>query len=212
MSTAAIPKKLTLDRHSAGMLLTPAEFDAVTKYDDRYRYELIKGVVVVSPLPSEAEGDPNEELGFLLRSYQYQHPQGHNLDLTLPERYVVTENRRRADRVIWAGLRRMPDPDVDIPSIVAEFVSKGKRNQQRDYEEKRREYEAAGVQEYWLIDRFRRLLTVFRKKGGKVTVLVIREGEIYRTPLLPGFELDLARLLAVADRWASIRKRRKKRT
>ena len=32
------------------MLMTPEEFDAVTEYDDRFRYELIRGVLVVSPL------------------------------------------------------------------------------------------------------------------------------------------------------------------
>jgi hypothetical protein len=31
--------------------------------------------------------------------------------------------------------------------------------------------------------------------------VVIPEKQVYGTPLLPGFELPLARLLAVADRW-----------
>jgi Uma2 family endonuclease len=211
MRTQTLAIKLKLGRHSAGMLLTPKEFDAITEYDDRYCYELINGVVVVSPLPSEAEGDPNEELGFFLRSYQYQHPQGSNQNLTLQERYVLTENRRRADRLIWAGLGRLPDPEVDLATIAVEFVSRGKRNQLRDYLEKRREYLAAGVKEFWLMDRFRRIMTVYRKKPGKAGEQVIREGEIYRPTLLPGFELDLARLLAVADRWSQARQRKKKR-
>ena len=105
----------------------------------------------------------------------------------------------------------MPDPEVDVPNIAVEFVSQGKRNQQRDYEEKRREYRAAGVQEYWVIDRFRRVLTVYSQKSGKAGTQVIREGEIYRPALLPGFELDLARLLAVADRWSLARRGPKKR-
>jgi len=39
---------------------------------------------------------------------------------------------------------------------VIEHVSKGRRNRQRDYEAKRREYLDAGSPEYWVIDRFRR--------------------------------------------------------
>ena len=35
-----------------------------------------------------------------------------------------------------------------------EFVASGKRNIKRDYEEKRDEYLALGVSEYWVIDRF----------------------------------------------------------
>jgi Uma2 family endonuclease len=103
--------------------------------------------------------------------------------------------------VIWAGLGRLPRPKVDVPTIAVEFVSAGKRNWLRDYEEKRDEYMALGVREYWVIDRFRRTLTVFRKARRKWQKLVIREGETYQTPLLPGFELPLAELLAVADQW-----------
>jgi hypothetical protein len=44
-------------------------------------------------------------------------------------------------------------------------------------------------------------LTVFRNVPGEQTEVVLTEHETYRTPLLPGFELPLARLLIVADRW-----------
>ncbi len=190
---------------SAGIIMTPEEFDAITNYDDRYRYELIHGVLVVSPIPGMAEGDPNEELGFLLRLYKETHPQGGALDLTAFERYVyLADSRRRADRLIWAESGRLPDIEKDVPTIVAEFVSKGKRDRHRDYEEKRREYLELGVQEYWVIDRFHRTLTVF-KPGRPISEprqrLVVPESETYVTPLLPGFELPLGRLLAVADRW-----------
>jgi Uma2 family endonuclease len=115
--------------------------------------------------------------------------------------------RRRADRVIWARLGRVPDPIADIPTIVIEFVSKGKRDWLRDYEEKRREYLALGVREYWVIDRFRRTLTVYFKPPHEPAERVVAENEIDRTDLLPGFELPLAQILAVADDW----KRRKKK-
>src|SRR5690349_15435896 len=122
MSTSKLRLKLKIGPASAGLLMTPEEFDAITDYDDRYRYELIRGVVVVNPIPSEAEGDPNEELGHLLRSYKETHPQGAALDKTLFERYLRThDSRRRADRVIWTGLGRRPDPQVDVPTIAVEF-------------------------------------------------------------------------------------------
>jgi hypothetical protein len=44
-------------------------------------------------------------------------------------------------------------------------------------------------------------MTVFLRRGGKVIKLVIKENETYTTDLLPGFNLPLAALLAVADRW-----------
>jgi Uma2 family endonuclease len=57
---------------------------------------------------------------------------------------------------------------------------------------------AIGIQEYWIIDCFQRTMTIFVQRGRK---RVIREDQTYRTELLPGFELPLARLFALADRW-----------
>jgi Uma2 family endonuclease len=205
MSTARVrrPKKARLGRHSNGMLMTPEEFDAATDFDELYCYELIHGVLIVSPLPGESERDPNEELGHFLRAYKSGHQAGSALDKTLSEQYIrLPDSRRRADRVIWAGLGRIPDPKTDVPAIVVEFVSKRQRDRVRDYEEKRREYLAVGVQEYWIIDRFQRIMTIFRGRPGEPAEQIIKENEVYRTTLLTGFELPLARLLKVADDWA----------
>src|SRR5207244_9034393 len=109
----------------------------------------------------EEERDPNEELGHLLRTYQESHPKGAALNKTLSEQTVATgENRRRADRVIWAGLGRLPRRG-EKPTIVVEFVSEGRANRDRDYEEKRDEYLAIGVRAYWSVDRFHPPMAVF---------------------------------------------------
>jgi Uma2 family endonuclease len=203
MGTSRVRKATRLGRHSNGMVIPPEEFDAVTVYDDRYCYELIHGVVVVSPIPSEVESDPNGELEFLLRLYKRDHPQGTALEKTMSERDVRTgDSRRRADRVVWAGLGRVPNPSTDVPTIVAEFVSKSKRDRTRDYVETQQEYLAAGVAEYWVIDRFQRIMTVFRRPPALPAELVVKETEVFRTDLLPGFELPLTQILAVADDWS----------
>jgi Uma2 family endonuclease len=185
------------------MVMTPEEFDAAADFDEHYSYELIHGVLIVSPPPGAAERDPNGELEFLLRSYQLNHPSGSLLDKTLSEQYIhLPGSRRRADRVVWIGLGRVPDLAKDVPAIAIEFVSKRQRDRVRDYEEKRRDYLSIGVQEYWIIDRFQRIMTIVRKTLSEPAELVIKENDLYTTPLLPGFELPLARLLKVADDWA----------
>ncbi len=190
---------------SAGLVMTPEEFDAIVEYDDCYRYELIHGVLVVTPIPLEEEACPNETLGGLLFLYKEQHPLGESLDSTLPERYLYTgSSRRRADRVIWAGLGRRPNPKFDPPTIAVEFVSAGKRNWRRDYVTKRSEYRSRGVVEYWIFDRFQRILTVYRNTEQQEIEIIVSEGETYRTDLLPGFELPLSRLLDAADAWREL--------
>ena len=201
MATAVLKKQARrFGPESNGILMTPAEFDRA-EFVEGWRYELINGVLIVSPPPLDNEVDPNEELCYLLRGYQENHPQGSALDVTLGEREVRTgQNRRCADRVIWAGLGRLPRRR-EKPTIIVEFVSEGKRNWKRDYETKRDEYVAMGVKEYWVIDRFQHTITVFYQGSGKTRKRVVRGNHTYKTDILPGFELPLARLFALADRW-----------
>ena len=202
----------TIGIESNGMLMSPDEFDAVGDYNHDYRYELVHGVLVVNPIPSLGEVGPNELLGNLLYAYQQYHEQGKALDATWPERYIrLSDSRRRADRVIYVGLGRMPNEDVDLPAIAVEFVSRARRNWIRDYERKRKEYEAVGLKEYWVIDRFERAMTVYRFQKRKTTETTIHPPEIYATPLLPGFELKLAQLFDYADEVTQANPRPRKR-
>ncbi len=208
---AVVSRPLRLGPRSAGLLMTPPEFDAA-HFVGRYRYELIRGVLVVTPPPGNAEVDPNQYLGYLLVSHQEHHPRGSVIDVTLPEQTIPTAiERRRCDRAIWTGLGRRPNPEQDVPTIVIEFVSPGKRDRLRDYEEKRAEYREIGVAEYWVIDRFERKMMVFAVSPAGPVERVVRDDESYESSLLPGFVLPLSRLLAHADLWRPETRKRKGR-
>jgi len=201
MSTA----HATLGLESAGMLMTPEEFDSVTDYDECYRYELIRGAVIVNPIPNPEETGPNELLGHLLWEYQERHPRGSVVDESLPQQYVRTATGRRiADRLVWVGLGRLPDLRKNPATIAVEFVSPGTRNRKRDYVEKKQEYGAAGIKEYWIFDRFRRTLTVVDFSAPAPAEMIIAESNTYESTLLPGFIVPLARILASADRRAEM--------
>lgn len=208
MSTASKvkTKPKRLDLGCAGIRMTAREFDAIRDVDSRFRYELIGGLLIVSRLPSVGEVGPNQELGRLLLNYG-DTPQGSAIfDGTLPEQYIgAGENRRRADRLIWTGLGRTPIVLDDRPTIAVEFVSESKRDAIRDYEEKRAEYLKFGIAEYWVIDRFRYTMTVFQPPPAEPAEQVLDAKATYRTPLLPGFELPLARVFAAADKWKGLR-------
>ena len=93
----------------------------------------------------------------------------------------------------------MPHLRRDTPAITIEFVSSRRRDRTRDYEIKRQEYGDIGVADYWIIDRFQRTMTVVRYHENASTMILVEEGDVYTTPLLPGFELVVQRLFAEAD-------------
>jgi len=203
------PPVLCYGPRDAGIPMTLDEFEAAD-YVAGHRYELINGVLIVSPIPLEEERDANEGLGRLLRNHQLDHPQGDALNLTLPEHNLRTKkNNRRADRCIWCGLGRHPRTkgrvkNRDVPAIVVEFPSSRPADQRRDYDEKRIEYRDLGVREYWIIDRFRRKMTVYSWHGKRWAKREFAEDATYTTDLLPGFELPLADLFAISDRYAGL--------
>lgn len=207
MSTVLLPPEtvfadegpLRLGADSSGMLMTADEFRDVADFDDSFRYELIHGVVIVSPAPGPGERGPNDELGYWLRQYRDSHASGAVLNDTLSEHEVLTDQGvRRVDRAIWAGFPSPPDVQRDVPTIIVEFVSDTSRDRKRDYVDKRDEFARLGVAEYWVIDRFRRTLSVCVPHQ---PIAVLRENEVHTSPHLPGFELPLARLFALADRY-----------
>ena len=208
MATISTRPKLRISLRSSGISMTAREFDALpaSAFDRNYRYELIRGVLIVTPPAGNGEVDPNQYLGYLLIVHQENHPEGRTIDLTLPEQTLpAMTNRRRCDRAIWVGLGRIPNPEVDFPAIVIEFVSRSKRDFRRDYEEKRDEYRQTGAREYWIIDRFQRIMTAYRFARGETqpeVVVSVAETGSYQTNLIPGFVLPIERLLTRADHWA----------
>lgn len=56
--TQEVPR-LRLAPNSSGVSLTPEEFDAA-EFEEGWRYELIHGVLVVSPPPLRKERDPKK--------------------------------------------------------------------------------------------------------------------------------------------------------
>src|SRR5438105_3080957 len=110
MSTAPAERGVILGPESAGILMSPDEFDALEECDENYDYELVHEVLVVNPIPLAEETGPNELLGYFLLGFKLHHPEGSALDQTLPQQYVRTlTSRRLADRLIWTGLGRLPN-------------------------------------------------------------------------------------------------------
>lgn len=165
-----------------------------------HSYELAAGVVDVVEVPGLPHGLILWELDRQLFAWAALHPgviryhaSGDRCAIRLPG----VQAERHPDVALY--LTPSPDPvspwDRWVPEIAVEVVSPSSAT--RDHVEKPRDYLAAGVKEYWIVDPIQRVVVVLLRAGD-----VFREQRVidsYATPLLPGFSLDVGRLLAAGD-------------
>ncbi len=79
--------------------------------------------------------------------------------------------------------------------LVVEVVSEGVANRRRDTETKRREYAAAGIAEYWIVDPRERRVTILTLAGDKYVVAAkVGVRSQAKSVLLEGFEVSVADL------------------
>jgi Uma2 family endonuclease len=192
MATTITPPRLgPADRGRA--LALDAYLEAETA--DGYRYELARGVLEVVQIPDEAHGLIVWLLLGLIRDYERANP-GRLLRAGGGAEFRVTLPGARSARhpdvaIVLAGTA----PDVRggrRPAIVMEVVSPGAESHDRDYRQKREDYLAAGVPEYWIVDPEARKVTVLLRDGDAWEERAFADGGRAAGLVLPGFEVDVS--------------------
>lgn len=180
----------------AGLRMTADEYLALPP--DGERYELVEGVVVMSPSPVLRHQAVSGEVFFQLQAYLRANPVGFaffEVDVHLGRGVGGRDLVFRPDLVFVRRERFgvLPDWVTGAPDVVCEVVSPGYRRYDR--ETKRTEYERHGVAEYWLVDPERATIDLWRLDGGRYAD-VTPAGDAYASAAIPGFVLDLAAVRA----------------
>lgn len=84
------------------------------------------------------------------------------------------------------------------PRLLIEVVSSGNENSEnykRDYIEKRNQYAAIGVPEYWIIDPDRKMISVLSLQGTEYQSQQFLEDEIIISPTFPQLNLTISSLI-----------------
>jgi Uma2 family endonuclease len=174
--------------------------DFVLFPDDGKRHELIDGVHYVTASPNLRHQTISMNLIHLLGTFVRQQRTGKlfhaPFDVVLSRHDIVEPDllyvsAARAGDVLTAANVQGP------PDLAVEILSPGTRR--RDELLKRDLFERAGVSEYWLVDPEAETVKVFRRDAqgyGRAELLSQRDGDVLRTPLLPGLELPLAEIFA----------------
>ena len=180
-----------------GLRMTADEYFELGETEERY--ELIDGVIHMSPSPFPEHQHVVMEISGQIWHFLRTNPVGRvrtDLDVCLrigapghdlvyqPDVVFIRDQRLASQR------RRIVEP----PDVVVEVASKSSRR--FDRETKRADYERFGVMEYWIIDPEEDSFLFLRLQDGSY-VAVPPESDAYRSTAIPGFVLDLARIKEV---------------
>lgn len=181
--------------------MTAEEFFRIP--EDGYDYELIDGVVVVSPSPTPRHQFISGEIYRQLADYAEKTKVG----LVLFETDVQLGRKSDGKDLVYCPevlfiraerVAQIKDRIVGPPDLMVEVVSSASRS--LDSETKKNDYEQFGVGEYWLIDPEREAMAFYRLEDGRF-LEVRASGDDFSTHAVPGFKLDLARIRKTFRPW-----------
>jgi Uma2 family endonuclease len=166
-------------------------------------YELSRGIITVSDVPNRLHLLVVAAIRNLLQAYMAL-GSGRIQIIAASNECKLLVSDLESERHPDLSLYLTPAPEIDddtlwtiwIPEIVIEVVSASSRK--RDYEEKPEEYLKIGVKEYWIVDPDQRVMVVRRRSRGRWSETTVLPSEVYRSPLLPGFELSIDDVFKVA--------------
>lgn len=165
------------------------------------RYELIDGVIMMSPSPSPAHQRLISQILFQLESHAGQtgsitvFP---DTDIRLGDHLVY-----RPDLAVYRSSRlpRIPRRLTEPPDLVIEVLSPGSRP--LDLVTKRGDYERFGVGEYWVVDAETGAIRCWTRSGAGFEEAAVDPGaERLQSAAAADFALDLApirRIIAQAE-------------
>jgi Uma2 family endonuclease len=158
--------------------------------------EFTDGRIEVLPMPTEEHQAIVFFLTTLLKAFIAQKKLG--WAVALPFRVRIADSRFREPDILFLSEKNSSHRDNRFwthADLVVEVVSEDDR--QRDLIQKRRDYAAAGIAEYWIVDPRNQSITVLQLKRGKYLVHseATRTGTV-RSALLKGFTADVAEVFA----------------
>lgn len=177
-----------------GLRMSADEFLALP--EDPVRYELIDGVVQMSPSASYRHQQVHAEIFFQVCRFLDAHPLGSmvaDIDIRLRDDLVY-----RPDLVFLTAAKAAlcHDRVTEVPDLIVEIISPDSRA--FDSQTKLHDYEAAGVGEYWLIDPLQQSMRFFVLTDGTYRDAAPATPNRFASSVLRGFELDLDRLRALS--------------
>jgi Uma2 family endonuclease len=173
---------------------------------DNVRYELVEGELIELAPESPQNNFVARRLLFFLASHNIVSLELlviHACEVQVPVLQPKDAANRFPDLVVLRpehldlmGNRLTITSLMPPPRLVVEVVSPGKTNRNRDYINKRAQYAAIAVPEYWLIDPSAGTVLVLQLQGDDYETIGLFSGnEVIRSPLLQDGLLTVDRIV-----------------
>jgi Uma2 family endonuclease len=164
--------------------------------------ELVDGRLEFLPMPSIQHQRIVNYLHNALERFVQRLRLGEAFFAPLPVR--IRKDTLREPDVIFVSRERLGPPEakrLDGADLVMEVVSPDDGSHERDYEEKRADYAARKIPEYWIVDPQTERITVLTLKGRKYRVHgEFSRGQKATSVLLPGFTIDVTAAFAAGKK------------
>jgi len=183
---------LRLGEQDEGRIVSAEEF-AGAEFAEPWKYEREDGRLIVLAPSGEEHVDQTEPWRDRLGAYRLAHPE--IVQKVVSEAWIRVNDG--TDRIGDIGVYLVPTGPVPkipdrIPELIFEVVSPDKVSRDRDYVRKRAEYHRLGVREYVIIDRLQQTVTVLNFAFAEDQERILRNGDSYESPLLPGLSIRLS--------------------
>jgi Uma2 family endonuclease len=164
-----------------------------------YLHELARGALDVTEVPGPDHWEVLRKIHELFSAYNRLHPGvirliGHGSEARLLA--LELRSDRHPDVAVVPADAPRDVKGHPIPGLVVEIPSPGARARRRDHAEKREEYLAIGVREYWIVDPSQRTVMVLPRReapGGPAWEERTPSGDDrIASGLLPGLDAPVA--------------------
>ena len=189
------------------MTHTPVKltFEQYLEYDDGTdnRYELFDGELILMPPESELNGWIVECLQSefaqfvkrrLVRVNLYELQVLGKRQNRFPDLVVLREEHIELTKKRRTITLNMPPPQL-VVEVVSPYRSQRDKNYNRDYIEKRQQYEQRGIPEYWIVDRIAQVVIILVLVNGKYQATEFSGNQRIVSQIFPELELTATQVL-----------------
>jgi Uma2 family endonuclease len=159
--------------------------------DDGQRYEIIDGELFVTRAPHWKHQNVGDNVCTQLKLWSRETGLG---DAATGVGIIFNDADNVIPDVVWVSNQRLSEildeagHLTGAPELVIEVLSLGEFQKKRDKQLKLKLYSVQGVREYWIFDREKETVEIYRRENGvlKLAATLYKEDNL-TSPLLPGF-------------------------